>query len=183
MARTSIFNAILNPNDAEEVREPEPQPAPAFVNNFENRFRLIGLRLDNQELKRPIIMEVPGGLLVRAEDYNMNDELFEFPNDQFEAQFEEAFRHRELGGEEYLRIKSDLIPTSYSDVYRAIGEWLDDRLAKSVVTSEGMSGIYVSGKMLEETTAQSRYIGFDELFTPESVDLLLTEAQARRRNG
>ena len=183
MARASIFNAILNPNEPQEAPQVETRPAPAFVNNYENRFRLIGLRLDSQNMRRPIIIEVPGGMLVRAEYDNMADELFEFPNDQFEAQFEEAFRQRELVEEDYLRIKSDLIPTSYSDVYRAIGEWLDERLARSVVTSEGRSGIYVSGKMLEETTAQSRYAPFDELFTPESIDLLLTDAQERRRNG
>ena len=183
MARASIFNAILGPNETQETQQSELPPVPAYVNNYENRFRLIGLRLDNQNMKRPVIMEVPGGMLVRAEYDNMSDELFEFPDTQFEAQYEAAFQQRQVGEEDYLRIKSDLIPTSYSDVYRAIGEWLDERLARSVVISEGKSGIYVSGKMLEETTVQSRYGRFDELFTPDSVDALLTEAQQRRRNG
>lgn len=181
MARASIFQTILNREEGQNDPLGSPNGIPAFRNTYQEKLRLIGLHLDRENMRRMTIIEVPGGVLVRAVGRDgITEELLEFPDDAFETHYEEAIRQRDQSHVEHLRIKSELIPTSYSDVLRAIGAWLDQALARSIVVSEGAGGIYVTGLMLQETSVQSRYAPFDEFFSPDGVDLLLTEAHARR---
>lgn len=180
MARASIFQTILN---REEVQQPAKATSdvPSFRNTYEDKLRLIGLHLDQENMRRVHILEVPGGVLARATGGDgVRDELLEFPDNVFENLFEDARNHRDHERTEYLRIKTDLIPTSYSDVLRALGAWLDEGRARSVIISEGANGLYVTGIWLQETSIQSRYAPFDEFFSPQGIDILLTEAHARR---
>jgi hypothetical protein len=181
MARTSIFQSILNREESPASTAAIVATVPRYRANYEDKLRLIGIHLDQQKMRRINVVEVPGGMLVRATCQDaVTEELLEFPDDTFENHFEDAVSQRDLGERQYLRIKTELIPTSYSDVMRAIGAWLDERLARSVVVSEGAGGIYVTGMWLRETSLQSRYAPFDEFFSPEAVDMLLTEAYERR---
>jgi hypothetical protein len=182
MARTSIFQAILNRDGVDTQGVPTSDTTLVFRNTYQDKLRLVGSHLDQNNMKRMNILEVPGGMLVRAASADgFSEELLEFPESTFESHFETAIRQRHHDRNEYLRIKSELIPTSYSDVLRAIGAWLDDGLARSIVISEGGRGLYVTGLMLQETSIQSRYASFDEFFSPEAVDILLTEAYKRRK--
>lgn len=181
MARPSIFQTILNRDEAQETQMGSVNDIPPFRNTYQEKLRLIGMHLDRQSMRRMTLIEVPGGVLVRAVGGDgITEELLEFPDDSFESHYDEAVRQRNQVESDDLRIKSELIPTSYSDVMRAIGAWLDEGLARSVVVSEGAGGIYVTGMMLQETSMQSRYAPFDEFFSPDGIDLLLTEAHQRR---
>jgi len=181
MARASIFQTILNRDEAPVATQAPVADVPRFTNTYQDKLRLIGIHLDQHKMRRMNILEVPGGMLVRATNQDgATEELLEFPDDTFKGHFEAAVGQRGDTQTDYLRIKTELIPTSYSDVLRAIGSWLDEGLARNVVISEGAGGIYATGMMLQETTMQSRYAPFDEFFTPDGVDLMLTEAHRRR---
>lgn len=184
MARTSIFQAIRTREDLDEQVQVSPSVMPAYENSYQNKLRLVGVNLDRNNMRRAKILEVPGGLLVRAaRSDNVTEELLEFPDESFERFFADAINQRGGGKGTPLRIKSELIPTSYSDVLRAVGFYLDGWMTRSIIISEGSEGIYVSGLRLLETSVQSRYSPFDELFTPETIDSLLTEAYERRGRG
>ena len=184
MARTSIFQAILNREEVDTRPVPAADNTFQYRNTYQDKLRLIGTHLDRNNLKRINVMEVPGGMLVRASSEDgSTDELFEFPDDTFEGHHEQSVGQRQNASNEYLQIKSELIPTSYSDVLRAIGAWLDEGLARSIIISEGARGLYITGSMLQETSIQSRYASFDEFFSPEAVDILLTEAYRRRSSA
>jgi hypothetical protein len=181
MARTSIFQAILNRDEVHDEPTTAVADVPQFHNCYQDKLRLVGIHLDQHGMRRVNILEVPGGMLVRAADRDgVKEELLEFPDSTFQSHFDDAVNHRDMDHHDYLRIKTELIPTSYSDVLRAIGAWLDEGRARSVTIAEGAGGIYLTGMMLQETTFQSRYAPFDEFFSPEGVDLLLTEAHRRR---
>ncbi len=182
MARTSIFQAILNRDEVDTKEVVTSEATLVYRNTYQDKLRLVGSHLDQNNMKRMNILEVPGGMLVRAASADgFTEELLEFPDNTFESHFEAAVSQRHRERNEYLRIKTELIPTSYSDVLRAIGAWLDEGLARSIVISEGSRGLYVTGLMLQETSVQSRYASFDEFFSPEAVDILLTEAYKRRK--
>lgn len=185
MARASIFRAIRSREELQQPEVPAPISIPPYRHTYQNKLRLVGLHLDQNDMRRAKILEVPGGLLVRATAQdNVTEELLEFPDETFERYFEDAVRRRTDGhGGDPLHIKTELIPTSYSDVLRALGAHIDRWLARSILISEGSEGIYVSGSRLHETSVQSRYSTFDEMFTPRDVDTLLTEAYARRGTG
>ncbi len=179
MARASIFQAIINRDETQlhHVATGGPQ----LRDNYEDKLRLIGMHLDQANVKRAHIIEVPGGILARAAGSDgITEELLEFPDTAFETMFEDACRQRDQQGSDFLQIKTELIPTSYSDVLRSLGAWLDEFHARSVVISEGAGGLFVTGLRLEETSMHSRYAPFDEYFSPAAVDVLLTEAQNRR---
>jgi len=184
MARASIFQAIRGREELQQPEDPAANGIPAYRHTYQNKLRLVGLHLDHHDMRRAKILEVPGGLLVRATGPdNVTDELLEFPDETFERYFEDAVRRRSDGNGDPLHIKSELIPTSYSDVLRALGARIDRWLARSILISEGSGGIHVSGTRLHETSVQSRYSPFDEMLSPRDVDRLLTEAYARRGTG
>ncbi|MEZ4520417.1 MAG: hypothetical protein R3A46_02075 [Thermomicrobiales bacterium] len=181
MARTSIFQTIRNQDGSRQQEPGTDGQLISYRATYQNKLRLVGMHLDNNNLNRAKIVEVPGGLLVRATGPdNVTDQLLEFPDDSFERYFEEAIIHRSDGRREHLKIKTDLVPTSYSDVMRAIGRCLDEWMARSILISEGIRGIYVSGLRLEDTSYQSRYAPFDEMLSATEVDEILTSAHARR---
>ena len=183
MARTSIFQSIRNREETKHSETDMQTDLPRYRGTYQDKLRLVGMHIDQNRLVRSKIIEVPGGMLVRATLADgIADELLEFPDETFENYFQSALEQRSEGSgrSDNLRIKSELVPTSYSDVLRALGAQLDEWLARSVLISEGHSGIFVTGMRLLDTSVQSRYSPFDELLMPEDIDALLTEAYNRR---
>lgn len=180
MSRTSIFRAIRG-RDAVVEAEPVEVAKPVYKPTYTEKLRLIGMHFDAHELSAVKVMEVPGGFLARAECPTGGDELLEFPDTLFPQLFEEAVTQR--GAEDdtdSLRLKSELIPTSYADVMRAIGEELDSCLARSVVISEGPDAIYLAGMRLENNSLRSTVTPFSQLLYPDDIDYLLDVSYRRR---
>jgi len=180
MSRTSIFRAIRG-REAVIETAPVEVSKPVYKPTYTEKLRLIGMHLDVHELSAVKIMEVPGGFLARAELPIGGVDLFEFPDALFPQLFEEAAARR--GADEdagTLRLKSELIPTSYADVLRAIGEELDAYMARSILVSEGPDTIYLAGMRLENNSLRSTVAPFSQLLYPEDVDHLL-EASFQRR--
>lgn len=147
---------------------------------YQNRLRVIGRHLDIGGYRWVNIMEVPGGLLVRAfERTSTHAELLEFPDDGFRPMMEEALRTRGVG--DHTIVKSPLAPTGYEDVLRAIGFQLDRRVAKSIAVVECRSLMFVTGMELQETSLGSGYTQFDFVLSPEHVKTVLDAAFRRRQ--
>jgi hypothetical protein len=181
MTRTSIFQAIRGrevPEDTILIQSAEPVYKPSY----EIKLRLIGMHFDRTSKSAVKLLEVPGGFLARAVGGPYGaDELLEFPDTMFPGLFAEAAGLRARAHEdEPLRLKSDLIPTSYEDVLRAIGNMLDGALARSIVLSEGPGAIYLSGMRLENNSTRSAFAPFDQMLFPEDIDRLLDDAYRQR---
>lgn len=146
---------------------------------YQNRLRVIGRHLDVGGYRWMHLMEVEGGLLVRAFDRAATrGELLEFPDDSFRPMMEDALRER--GSGQHRFVSSSVAPTGYEDILRAIGFQLDQRVVKMVSIVESRALIFVTGIELQETTAGSVYQQFDFALSPEHVRTLLDAAFRRR---
>lgn len=181
MSRTSIFQAIRGRD--EFAAELAPSVATVqYRPTYENKLRLIGRHLDLHRLRSVKVLEVPGGMLARVILPDaMADELLEFPDAGFESLMEQVQQVRNPEDDrDDLRIKSEIIPTSYEDVLRALGAEFDAWATRSVLISEGRGCLFVSGIRLENNSMRSVYVPFDELFGPDEIDTILSKAYARR---
>jgi hypothetical protein len=149
--------------------------------NYEDRLRLIGRYLDLGGYRAPTVIEVDGGLLVRAfpERSRIPDAL-EFPYVGFEEMLNEALAARGAGERTHESIP--LAPTGYEDLLRAIGHELDDRIATAIVITECESFVLLHGLEQVERSEQSGYAAFDAVMEARDVTALLDVAFRRRSN-
>jgi hypothetical protein len=146
---------------------------------YEDRLRLIGRFLDLGSFHAPTIVEVEGGLLVRAfPGRSRTPQAIEFPYEGFAELLEQALRERGAGDHPHDSLP--LAPTGYEDLMRAIGHELDDRLATVIVITECTSYLLVHGLELVERSAQSDYAVFDAVLEAHDVTALLDAAFRRR---
>lgn len=147
--------------------------------NYEDRLRLVGRYLDLGGFRAPTIVEVQGGLLVRAfPERGRVPETLEFPYESFDEMLEQARTARGAGDHEHDSIL--LAPTGYEDLLRAIGYELDDRVASAIVITECGGFILVHGLEQIERSSQSDYAAFDAVLTAQDVTALLDAAFRRR---
>ena len=149
--------------------------------NYEDRLRLIGRYLDLSGYRAPTVIEVEGGLLVRAFPQRSRvPEALEFPFDGFENMLNDALTARGVG--ERAHDANPLAPTGYEDLLRAIGHELDDRVATAVVITECESFVLLHGLEQVERSEQSGYAAFDAVMEARDVTALLDAAFRRRAN-
>lgn len=184
MTRPSMFQVIRSITDVQDQPEfvETPTPIPAYSPTYENRLRLIGRHLDRGDYRASVILEVPGGVLVRArKPATGQEELLEFPDDTFEELYEEAMQDRGDSNTDQLRLKSVTAPTGYQDLFRALGYRLDQVIARAILISECQESIFVRGQGVESNSMRTAYIDFSEMLTLEDIDEMLNESHARRR--
>jgi hypothetical protein len=164
---------VVADRDADAIRQRLLAPT------YQNRLRVIGRHLDMNGFRWINLVEVEGGLLVRAFDRGSSQsELLEFPDNAFPRMMEDALSARGLG--EHFIARSELTPTGYEDILRAIGFQLDRRVAKMIAVSECRTVMFVSGLQYQETSTGSGYVQFDFMLTPEQVRAALDAAFRRR---
>lgn len=147
---------------------------------YQNRLRVIGRRMDVGGYRWLNVMEVAGGLLVRAMNRDQRGfELMEFPDDGFQAMMIEALQTR--GDGEHGFVRSPLAPTGYEDMLRAIGFELDQRIAKMIAIVECRTQMFVTGMAPQSNSANTVYTHFDFVLTPDQVQTVLDTAFKRRR--
>jgi hypothetical protein len=163
---------------------PVDQLAPAMLERllaptYQNRLRAIGRHLDLHRYRSMHLLEVQGGILVRALHADRQQmELLEFPEDAFPQMLREAIAARESG--EHARLTSALLPTGYEDALRAIGYEMDLLVVKMIAIVECPSRLLVSGQRHEETSAGSVFVPFDESLSAADVRATLDAAFQRR---
>jgi len=146
---------------------------------YQNRLRVIGRHLDLLSYRSFVIVEVEGGLLVRAVRADQRDgEALEFPDGAFRQLMLDAISSRGSGYHSYT--PSPLLPTGYEDFLRALGHRLDQRLARGVVVTECPSMVVVTGDEQSHTSTQAPYRVFEDLLRPQDVTALLDQAFSRR---
>lgn len=146
---------------------------------YQNCLRVIGRHLDLQSYRSFVIVEVEGGLLVRAVRADQRGgEALEFPDGAFRQLLLDAMGSRGHGYHSYT--PSPLLPTGYEDFLRALGHRLDQRLARGIVITECPSMIVVTGEEQEHNTAYSGYRVFEDFLRPQDVTALLDQAFGRR---
>jgi len=147
--------------------------------NYEDRLRLIGRYLDLSGYRAPTVIEVEGGLLVRAFPQRSRvPEALEFPYDGFEDMLNDALAARGVGERTHDTIP--LAPTGYEDLLRAIGHELDDRVATAIVITECEAFMLLHGLEQVERSEQTGYAAFDAVMEARDVTALLDAAFRRR---
>lgn len=151
--------------------------ATSYAPTYENRLRIIGRHIDRGNYRSSIVLEVPGGFLLRARNpESAEEQLFEFPDDTFEPIYREMTLNGRTGFTDQLRLRSVIAPTGYQDLFRALGGRLDETFAKSIMIVEGRESILVHGQCLESNSQRSTYIDFEELLSIEDIDAILEES-------
>lgn len=146
---------------------------------YQNRLRVIGRHLDLQSYRSFVIVEVTGGLLVRAVRADQRGgEALEFPDGAFRQLILDAMTSRGHGYHSYT--PSPLLPTGYEDFLRALGYGLDQRSAHGIVITECPSMVIVTGEEEESNAAYTGYRVFEDFLRPQDVTAMLDQAFSRR---
>ncbi len=171
---TGSLIGALNP-----LKSKSTVPEQLFVPTNQNRLRVIGRYLDVNEYKSICVLDVEGGLLVRAMSPRKHvPELLEFPDDAFIQMVRDAIQAR--GTRKRTRARTDIVPTGYEDLLRALGYELDQRVAKSITIHEGQSSLFVAGLQASDQMSGS-FSPFEFVLTPQDIDSMLDVAFRRRR--
>jgi hypothetical protein len=145
---------------------------------YQNRLRVVGRHLDLNEYRSVSLMDVEGGILVRASSPKRHaPELLEFPDEAFLEIVRTAIQSR--GSRKRVKTRSELIPTGYEDFFRALGYELDRRLAKSVTLHECQESIFLAGLEKGDPTSHV-FSSFDVMLGPDEIQLILDSAFRRR---
>lgn len=157
------------------------QPLDLLELNYQNRLRVIGRFIDEQELHSITLIEFAEGFIIRAsragEPWPIAVELGDRKVTEL---MREAIQARGEG--EIEREARELLPTGYEDMLRSIGFELDQRIAESVVVSELPSLFAVTGlePVVGNSVGEPSYRPFSEAFGPDETRLLLRTAFSRR---
>lgn len=171
---TGSLMGALNP-----LKSRAPIPDHLLLPTYQNQLRIIGRHLDANKYRSISVLDVEGGILVRAFTARKHEsELLEFPDDAFGKLVREAINSR--GHRTKPSRNTDLVPTGYEDLLRAIGYELDQRLAKSITLHEGPKTIYVAG-LASSDNSNGSFAPFDLALTPGDVQAILNAAFRRRR--
>jgi hypothetical protein len=153
-------------------------PEQLFLPTYQNRLRLVGRHLDVNEFKSACILDVEGGILVRALGSRMHTpELLEFPDDAFKEMVRSAIQSR--GRRKRIRTKSVILPTGYEDLLRALGYELDQRMAKSITVYETQETLFGAGLAAGDNSTGS-FSPFDFVLSAEDIQEMLDAAFKRR---
>jgi hypothetical protein len=145
---------------------------------YQNQLRNIGRHLDTQEYRSISILDVEGGILVRAFTSRKHEsELLEFPDGAFGEMVRDSIGGR--GRRKKVHRNTPLIPTGYEDLLRAIGFELDQRLAKAVTLHETHRSIFVAG-LAASDSASGSFSPFDLTLTERDIQSVLDAAFRRR---
>jgi hypothetical protein len=145
---------------------------------YQNRLRVVGRHLDLHEYRVISLLDVEGGILVRANSAKRHaPELLEFPDDAFVEMVRNGIQSR--GSRKRSKTRNDLFPTGYEDFLRALGYELDRRMAKWVTLHECQEAVFVAGLEKGDPTANS-FSSFDVMLGSEEIQVILDEAFRRR---
>jgi CheY-like chemotaxis protein len=146
---------------------------------YQNRLRVIGRQLDLYGYRSINLLEVAGGFLVRAmRPDSRTPEALEFPDRDFPVLVAGAFAAR--GEQDRQRSRSPLLPMGYEDFLRALGYWLDTRIAEAVTVTELDQFVAVGGIGKVDGGAQTSLEPFQRLFRADEIADLLDGAYRRR---
>jgi hypothetical protein len=153
-------------------------PEQLFLPTYQNRLRLVGRHLDVNDYRSMSILDVDGGILVRAVSPSAHTpELLEFPDDAFTELVRSAIQAR--GSRKKTRKGATIVPTGYEDLLRALGWELDQRLAKSITIHEAQSSLFVAG-LAAGDNATGSFSPFDFTLNEADVQAILDAAFGRR---
>ena len=169
------------PPDSEfelEERVPRSLPPELLTLSYQNRLRSIGRTLDVGGYRSVLILQVPGGFIVRA--VNRADrgiEILEFTDDTHPERMIQATEARGEG--ERTESPSPLAPTGFEDLLRAVGRLLDTGNLAEVVIAEKLHSIVLAGEDVSGDTP----VPFDIELNEARITQLLDESfrlRARR---
>ncbi len=172
MATGSLMSA-LNP-----MRSKTSMPEQLLLPTYQNQLRIIGRHLDTNGYRSISLLDVEGGILVRAFTSRRHEsELLEFPDTAFGDTIREAIQGR--SHRKSVSRKTALIPTGYEDLLRAIGYEIDQRIGKAIALHEANGFIFIAGLSASEKSNGS-FSPFEMMLTPEDVRSILDSAFRRR---
>lgn len=153
-------------------------PEHLYLPTYQNQLRLVGRHLDTNGYRSISILDVEGGLLVRAFSAKRHDsELLEFPDDAFGEMVRDGIQGR--GRRKRTGKHATIVPTGYEDLLRALGWELDQRLAKAVTLHESHSTIYIAGLNATDHKSGS-FSPFDMTLGVNEIQMVLDAAFRRR---
>ncbi|MEZ4520025.1 MAG: hypothetical protein R3A46_00070 [Thermomicrobiales bacterium] len=153
-------------------------PDQLLLPTYQNQLRIIGRHLDVNDYRAICILEVDGGMLVRAANARRHEpELLEFPDDAFPQMVRDALSGR--GRRKRNGKHSKLAPTGYEDLLRALGYELDQRLAKTITLHECQNFFFIAG-MASAGHGSGSFAPFDMALDLADVKSVLDAAFRRR---
>jgi hypothetical protein len=153
-------------------------PEHLLLPTYQNQLRIIGRHLDMNDYRAISVLDVEGGILVRASTARRHEsELLEFPDNAFVEMVRDAIKAR--GRRKKVNRNTALVPTGYEDLLRALGYELDQRLAKSITLHEGQQSLYVAG-LAASKNANGTFSPFDMALTEADIQAMLDAAFRRR---
>jgi hypothetical protein len=155
-------------------------PRELLAPTFQNRLRSIGRQLDIYGYHTVTILDIEGGFLVRANRQRARKpQALEFPDRDFPRLVASAMEDDASKPEKPFH-QSDLIPTGYEDVLRALGYRLDEVSASSIMITELEEQLVVSFKGNDERAALPGLITVNWMLSPSDIEFILNEAFYRR---
>jgi CheY-like chemotaxis protein len=146
---------------------------------YQNRLRTIGRQLDVYGYHTATIIEVDGGFLVRAHRQRARlPQALEFPDRDFPRLVASAI-HEERAEEKRIH-QTELTPTGYEDLLRALGYRLDEASAEAIVITELEDQLVVAGKGYDKEGTALGIQPFAWFLKEPDVELMLNEAFRRR---
>jgi DNA-binding NarL/FixJ family response regulator len=147
---------------------------------YQNRLRAIGRQLDIYGFHSITVLEIDGGFIVRANrERSRRSQALEFPDRDFPRIVASAIEDEGMNEKKSFQ-QSNLIPTGYEDVLRALGHRLDKISANSIVITELEEMIVASGRGNDERSAVPGLVPFNYLLERDDIELMLNEAFHRR---
>jgi hypothetical protein len=141
--------------------------------------RTIGRQLDIYGYHSVVIVEAEGGFLVRAKRNRARQpQALEFPDRDFPRLVASAI-HEEAAEEKRIH-QSELTPTGYEDLLRALGYRLDELTAEAIVITELEDSLVVAGRGQNRTHAIPGVHPFSWHMEQPDIELMLNEAFRRR---
>ncbi|MEZ4522754.1 MAG: hypothetical protein R3A46_14075 [Thermomicrobiales bacterium] len=150
--------------------------------NYQNRLRIVGRALDENDLEEAVILEIEDGFFLRAHSPARGGYMTEtFTDDRLMQTLRVAIYSRgESGSGSY---RSPLRPTGYEDFLRALGYRLDRRAANAITIVECSRYFHVSGDERIGDEYQAAMTPFAELLEVPGINHLVNEAIGRRSRG
>ncbi len=186
IASKTIGEIVDSPDASQQVLN-DPTlahiPRERLAPTYQNRLRSIGRQLDIYGFHTITILEIEGGFIVRANrQRGRAPQALEFPDRDFPRLVASAI-DSDADGEDRAFHQSNLTPTGYEDLLRALGYRLDAIVANSVVISELNEMFVVSGRGNDETSAVPGLMPFNWFYYASDVEFMLNEAFKRRGKG
>jgi DNA-binding NarL/FixJ family response regulator len=155
-------------------------PQERLAPTYQNRLRAIGRQLDMYGFHTVSIIEVEGGFLVRAQKQRARrPQTLEFLNRDFPRLVASAI-HDDITGDDKPFHQSELTPTGYEDLLRAVGYKLDQMSAEAIVLTELKEMFLVAGRGNDEMSALPGVVPFNLFLKQEEIESMLNTAFNRR---